>query len=163
MKLDPRQRAVVQAALAEAHRGIARGVRTRTIAARFLAALRDSERFGHGDWIDTYLDDLAVAGAMKVAADWRRRHRTAELTAKGTRLDVPAYASTVRDGHYVQQSLDGLDLPALRHKRAKLAAQRDTLSREVSFLGDLIATMEADNLATAGEARTVLASEAAAS
>lgn len=161
MRLDPEARAVLDDALERAHADLGDGVRPRAIAASVVAHLRDSERFGL-PWVESCVDDLAVVGAMKLCADWRRRHRTPAATAKGTAVAAPRF-STARDetGEFVQVAFDGMDLAAVRRRRDQLEAQRNTLSVEVRLLADLAELMERDAIPTAGQALATLSGQVA--
>jgi hypothetical protein len=157
VKLDERAREVVRGAIAGAHDDLGAGKPSRQIAARVIELLRDSERFGHV-FVDAYLDDLAVGGMMKVCADWRRAHSSQGRTAKGTPVPVPTYTATADDdGNTVQASFADLDLGSLRDQRASLAATRDTYSKRIRMVSDLIEIMEADAaVKTVGDALHVL-------
>lgn len=154
MRLTPEARAAVDAAIADAHED---GRPTREIAARVVTAMHEMEPSGL-PWVSTFLDDLAIAGAVKLCADWRRKHRVRSRTRKGTETELPAYVgANDEDGNAVQLSLIGLDLAGLTRHRARLARQRDTLSVEVAALDVLIRQMEADpSLETVGAAIAAL-------
>lgn len=155
MKLNPDDRDVIHAILAEVH---VPGRPTREIAARFATAVRDLEPSGL-PWVTTYLDELVIVGAQKVCADWRRSQNTSAKTKKGSSTPVPAYVgqNDAVTGAAVQLVFDGLDLDGLRRHRQRLAAQRNTLSTTIQYLADLIEVMEADDtVRTAGDAATVL-------
>lgn len=125
----------------------------RDVAMAFLDSVRALE--GSGDpWVGAFLDAIAVTGASKWLADWRRSSRYEVKTLKGTTTDVGEYAGTVNeDGEHEQMRLFEMDAAQLTRHIQKLEAQRNTLSREIQFLADLLAAMEADpELKTAGDA-----------
>lgn len=126
---------------------------TRDVAHRFVAAVRDLEQYGD-PWVAAFVDSLTVDGASKWLADWRRKHQISAKTKKGTAVDVPRFAGRRNaEGEYEQMHLFEMDLAALEAHAFKLAAHRDTLSRELRLLHDLIDAMKADdNLRTAGDA-----------
>lgn len=154
MKLTPEARGAVNEIMAEAH---ADGRPTREIASKVVSALRDMEPAGL-PWVDTYIDELAILGAQKMCADWRRRQARQERTKRGTSVPVPVYVGqNDAEGAAVQMPFDGLDLDGLRRHRSRLASQRNTLSIEIQYLADLIEVMEGDeSIATAGDAAMAL-------
>lgn len=156
MKLDDRQKALRDAALAEAHQGATGGVPTRGIALRFVDALRDTERFGEA-WVDSYLRHLAVSGAMKVCADWRRPQRTAGQTARGTAVDVPRYVGERTEEGWETRDSGGMTADELRTLRARLEAQRNTLSKRIAHLNDALKLLDSGDARTFAEAVDALA------
>lgn len=159
MNLTPDERQAIEQMKAEAHDLATRpdgSVTTRHAAGHFVRLLRDAEGISPAV-IGAFLDDLAVKGAAKVMSDWRRAQRTTTATAKGTKVDAPKYAGTKRpdtDGDlvHVQLALAGMTLDELRDHKDRLEATRNTLSREVRLIADVIAVMEAEGYATAGQA-----------
>jgi hypothetical protein len=161
MKLTTEQRQVIADLVLEAHEASVApsgdGYDTTAAAEAFVASLHDIEG-GAPEWIARYVDALAVDGAKKVCADWRRANRLPGKTRKGTPVDMPAFAGVRRsDGGgapvYVQMRFESMDIEALRMHRDKLEAARNTYSREITLISDLIDLMEADpSLRTAGDA-----------
>lgn len=125
----------------------------RDVAMRFLDAVRELEPSGD-PWVVAFLDSIAITGASKWLADWRRNSRFQVKTLKGTETDVGEYAGTVNeDGEHEQMRLFEMSAEELKRHIDKLEAHRDTLSREIRFLSDLLEAMVADpSLATAGDA-----------
>lgn len=167
MTLIPDERAAIERLKADAHAEARRPDGSFVSAdanVAFVRLLREVEGISPAA-ISTYLDSLAVKGAGKVLADWRRKHRAPAKTSKGTAVDAPAYAGVRRpdsDGAlvHVQVALPGLSLDEMRAHKAKLSATRDTLSREVRLVSDLIDVMEMKGYETAGEALADLLREA---
>lgn len=159
MTLIPDERAAIDRLKADAHDEARRpdgSVASADAAAAFVRLLREVEGIAPAAIAD-YMDDLARKGAAKVLADWRRKHRAPAKTNKGTAVDAPAYAGVRRpdaDGElvHVQAALPGLTLDEMRSHKRKLEATRNTLSREVRLVADLIDVMEEKGYATAGEA-----------
>jgi hypothetical protein len=154
MKTSRRQ--VIDDLIHDAHFGRAEVV-TRKVAAEIVDELHGLEASGH-EWVSEYLDQLAVKGAAKVYADWRRRYRVGSRTKKGTALDVPAYAAVRKHDDrgavvFAQMHLEDMTLPQLEAKAERIGKTRDTLSVEYRFYRDLIELMQTDAaLATAGDA-----------
>lgn len=155
MKLTEHEQAVRDVCLADAHRGVTDGVLTRDIAQRFVANLRDAERFGE-TWVPVYIAHLATTGAMKVCSDWRRPQRSSGHTAKGTAVEVPRYVGEHTADGYVTRSSDALSADELRTVRARLEAQRNTLSRRISHLNDALALIDSGKAKTFAEAVALL-------
>jgi len=153
VKLHAEAREAVEAALVAAHEG---GGTTRGIAGRFVRSIRDLERFGQ-PWVADYLEDLTIRGAMKVCADWRRKTTVKARTKSGV-VDLPGFVGRTNDhGEATQEPLIRLDLDAVLDHKRRLSAQRNTLSRSIAALDQLIALMEANPaLRTVGEALPVL-------
>ena len=153
MKLDPEARDAVNAALTEAHAVLVdKRVRSRHVASRFVTLIRDMEPSGAA-WIPVYLDELAIVGAMKVCADWRRTKNGTAKTRKGTNVAVPLWSTTTDDqGEPVLSPFDALTADELRIRMDQMEAQRDTLSRELRLYADLLEAMEAPGVDTVGQA-----------
>lgn len=148
MKLTPTERAVIDGTLAAVHLD---GRPSREIAVALIDSLDDTGL--PKSFTNVYRRHLMILGASKVCADWRRRFTRKALTAKGTSVDAPVFAGARNeDGQHVQLRLAGMDLDALKAKRLQLSKSRNTLSREIQLLSDLIALMESDGLSTAGDA-----------
>ena len=149
----------IDALKAEAHQTATRpdgSVSSRRAAAEYVRLLRAAEGINPALIAET-LDSLARRGASSVLADWRRRQRTPARTLRGTKVDAPHFAGVRRPGpdgapEHVQMPLSGMSPDELREHRRKLEAQRNTLSREVRLVADLIDVMEAHGLTTAGDA-----------
>jgi len=160
MKLAADHRDVVNAIIADAHR---EGARSGDIAAEIVDAIEDLERFGQ-DWSPAFLRELAIKGALKLASDWRRSQSTVTKTEGGTTVALPTFAG-IRDaeGHHVQVRLASMDAAQLRAHRERLSAQRNTLSKDVQYVTDLLNILAANpSLRTAGEAEALRAAERAA-
>lgn len=130
-------------------------------AVHYVRLLHDAEGIAP-DAIAGYVDALARKGAAKVLADWRRARRTKARTAKGTPVDAPRYAGTIRpdgDGtpQHVQVELPGMTVDELRGHKRKLETSRNTLSREIRLVSDLIEVCEVEGYATASDALAHLA------
>lgn len=158
--MTPAERDVIDAMLDEAQVLATRpdgSVRSSTAPLHFVTLLRDAEGISP-DLIEKYLDYLAGRGAAKIIADRRRRHRIPTATAKGTKVDAPRHAGVKRPNEvgrleFVQVELPGMTVAELRAHRQQIEAQRNTMSREVRLISDLIDVMEADpKVSTAGEA-----------
>ena len=153
MKLNPEAREAINFALAEAHCELGR---SRSIAMRFVDLIRDMEPSGQA-WVVEYLDELAIVGAMKVCADWRRTKQSKARTRKGTEVAVPLWASTEdAAGEQTLTRFDDLDAKALRARKDQMETQRDTLSREIQLYADLLEAMEAPGVETVGQALAVM-------
>lgn len=161
MKLHLEARVAVVALIEQAHAECAteEGFPPAAVAGRFVDLVADLQRFGQ-PWVDDYIRDLAIVGAKRVCADWRRSHQLDTRTPKGTRTSLPAYAgitkaktpdeTTVR---HLQLPLRDLSLPALRQHVDKLAKQRNTVSTQLQVLQALVKHMEANpECLTAGAA-----------
>lgn len=158
MKLTPEAREAVNAALIEAHAVLGKQRTTsRHIAYRFVTAIREMEPSG-APWVPVYLDDLAMVGALKVCSDWRRRQHGRAKTKKGTAVPVPLWAAvTDKRGEPIIATFGSLTAAELRECKEALEAQRNTLSREITYYRDLLAVMEQDaKVTTAGQAMSVL-------
>lgn len=157
MNLD--ERAAIERLKADAHDEARRpdgSIVSREASAAFVRLLGEVEGIAPAA-IAEYRDGLARKGAAKVLADWRRKHTQPAKTAKGTPVDAPAFAGVRRpdsDGAlvHVQASLPGLSLDEMQAHKKKLEAQRNTLSREVRLVSDLIDVMQSEGYETAGEA-----------
>lgn len=155
----PDERAAIERLKAEAHASAKApdgSIPSSVAAAEFVRLLREVEGIAPAA-VEEYLDGLARKGAMKVLADWRRTHRAPAKTAKGTAVDAPAYAGTVRpdangDPRHVQVPLPGMTVDELRGHKERLERTRNTLSVEVRLVADLIEVCEAEGYETAGEA-----------
>lgn len=152
--MEPTRQQILDDITRKAHD--AHGGRAGLVKLAIVDALRDLEGSGI-PWVGATLDDYTAAGAAKAYSDWRRRYTIEATTTKGTSVDMPAFGAVVeRDGTeivYVQLALDGMSLDQLKQCHARLSKQRNTLSREIQLLSDLITLMEADaSLATAGDA-----------
>lgn len=131
-------------------------IRSSAAPAHFVALLRDHEGLAPtlvADW----LDHLAERGAAKMIADRRRRSTIATRTAKGTKVEAPRFAGVVRPDEngtkqFVQVELPGMTLAELYGHKRKLEAARNTYSRDIRLVADVIAAMEEHGFATAGEA-----------
>ena len=155
MKLTEHEQSVRDRCLVDAHRGAAAGVLTRSIAERFVSDLEDAERFGER-WVPDYIAHLAATGAMKVCADWRRGLRHEGRTAKGTAVDVPMFVGEHTPKGYVTRPSESLSADELRTLRARLEAQRNTLSRRISHLNDALSLIESGEAKTFAEAEVLL-------
>lgn len=157
--IEPTRQQILDDIIAEAHEE--HGGQTSEVKRAIVASLHDLEGSGVA-WVGATIDACTETGAARMYADWRRRSTVFATTRKGTELDMPAFgAVTERDGDvivYVQVALEGMSLDNLRERRDRLSKQRNTLSREIQLLSDLIAVMEADpSLLTAGDALERLA------
>lgn len=159
MNLTADEREAIEGMKAEAHLLATRpdGSIASGAAPTYFVGLLQSAEGIHPEALGDYLEDLSIKGAAKVLSDWRRGQREPARTAKGTEVDAPHYAGVKRPGgdgapEYVQVSLPGMSLDELRSHKEKLEAQRNTLSREVRLVADLIAVMEAEDFTTAGQA-----------
>jgi len=158
MKLAPDHADALDEIVAMAH---ADNDLSRDIAAQIVDEVEDLERFGH-EWPAAFIRELAIKGAGQLGREWRRRQVTVTQTAKGTDVPVPVYAAVRTSEGFTQVRLADMDASQLRAHRERLAAQRNTLSREVQYCTDLLSVMEADaSVATVGQARAVLSERAA--
>jgi hypothetical protein len=159
MKYSTEERTFIRGIQAEAHRMALLpdgSIDVRAVPIHFVALLRESEGASPG-FIDSYIDSLAAKGAAKVASDWRRSQKRDARTAAGTDLEVPAHAGIRRPDRNgtkvpVQVALGGMTVPELRSHKARLSASRNTLSREIRLLSDLIEVCESKGYATAEQA-----------
>lgn len=153
------QRAVIDLLAKEAHEHAATvdGYPPHDVAVAFVGFVRDLEPAGQA-WVEAFVDSLLVIGAKREMTDWRRRNQHAAHTKKGTPVSLPEFAgkqATDAAGNVVnvQARLFDMDLPALRAHRLKLRTTRDTYSKVIRLLSDLIEAMEEDaSLVTAGDA-----------
>jgi len=168
MRLNPEQRALADQLMAETlHECADPGGRftTASHAQAFTDRLRELEGSGVL-WVSAFLESLTVDGAKRACSDWKRRERTDAKTKKGTGVSVQSFAGVQRaddEGRreWVQMPLDAMPRGDVAKHHDAVAARRDTLSREVRFLRDLLDIMEADeSIKTAGEALVVLMREA---
>lgn len=163
MKLEAAQRQIVARVIAEAHDSCD-GV-TADVKRAIAEGLADLERFGHA-WVSDLLTDLVAAGCGSLYADWRRSLGIDAKTKKGTAVAMHGFGAvreTSESGEvfYRQMRFEDMDLDQLRNHRAALAANRDTLSRQITLTDDLIAVMEADpSVQRAGDALARLAAAA---
>lgn len=157
MKLAPDHRRVVDDLIEEAHN---RYDTTADIASYIVDGLEDMERFGH-DWPRAMIRELAIKGASQIARDWRRRQTTTTVTAQGTKVPLPVYAAVRTPDGFVQVRLADMDAAQLRAHRERLSAQRNTLSKEVQYVTDLLSVMDETGAQTAGAAEAVLRERAA--
>ena len=126
--------------------------RTRSQAAEFVAQLEELEGL-RGGWIAPYLRSLTITGAMAACANRRRRLSRSALTKKGLPVSMPAFASGTKDGLPVQLPLDSMTVEQVDRHRRRLAATRDTLSREIAVLNVVLEQMASDpSIRTVGEA-----------
>lgn len=159
MRLNPEQRTFVADLIAEAHTRATRpdgSLSSRAVPVHFVDLLGENEGAAPR-FVGDYLLTLAIKGAAKVCADWRRSQTTTAPTRKGRRIDVPAFASARRrkgDGstEYVQVPLPGMTLAELRSLRASLEKGRNTTSARISTVARLIEVCEAEGFASADEA-----------
>lgn len=158
MRLTTEERAFVQQVAAEANRLALLpdgSIDVRAVPHHFLRLLREAEGL-NPTFVGAYIDHLAVKGAGRALAE-KRRKRTKAKTAKGTDLSVPATAGIRRPDHNgrkipVQVPLEGMTVPELRSYRARMAASRNTLSRDIRHVDDVIALCEERGYATAEQA-----------
>lgn len=154
MKLDPTQRQIVADEITKAH-GVAMvkgSFRSREVAADVVARLEDMERFGH-PWVRQYLRSLAISGAMKACADWRRIAQRPARTKRGKVVSLPAFsAGTDQQGRPVQMRLADMTPAELEAKRDRMARTRDTYSTEVAAYDAVLAFMAEHGHRTVGDA-----------
>jgi hypothetical protein len=159
MRLTDTERSVVNDLLAEAHRLATRpdgSFSSRAVPSHFVRLLAESEG-GSPGFFGRYLDALALRGAAKVAADWRRSQRTEATTRKGKRIDVPRFGGVRRrrlDGRpeHVQVALPGMTVGDLRDLKATLEKSRNTTSARISAVAALIEVCEERGYSTAEQA-----------
>lgn len=155
MRLTEPERASVHDLMAEAHRLATRpdgSVSVRAVPSHFLTLLSEVEGADPA-FVGRYRDALALRGAAKVAADWRRTQRT----RVGRRSDAPRFGGVRRrrpDGatEHVQVPLPAMTLNELRERKASLEKSRNTTSDQIAMYADLIAACEANGYTTAGQA-----------
>lgn len=158
MKLTNEARQAINETMAEIHED---GRPSREIAARLVTAMQDMEPSGL-PWVGTYMEELAIIGAQKVCADWRRAQARKARTKRGAVTSAPAFVGqTTPTGEAVQRSFDDLDLEGIERHIARMSKQRNTLSTEIQFFKELAEIIAAGEAATVGEARTVHAERAA--
>ena len=92
-----------------------------------------------------------------LARDWRRRQVTVTKTPKGTDVQVPVYAAVRTADGFAQVRLADMDRAQLVAHRERLSAQRNTLSKEIAYLDQMIEVMADPSVATFRQAREVLA------
>ena len=160
MKLDPSIRQIIQEEIDAAHNDATTDgkFRSREVAAALVHRLEDMQRFG-APWVRAYLRDLAITGAMRPCADFRRRGQVAARTKRGKRVLLPLFTAAGRDaqGRPVQGRFDDLTLAQLAAKRNSMAKTRDTYSAEVATYDALMAFMAANpQIRTTGEARAAM-------
>ena len=126
------------------------------LSARIVDDIEDLKRFGH-DWSRAFLRELAIKGAGVLARDWRRRQVTVTKTPKGTDVQVPVYAAVRTADGFAQVRLADMDRAQLVAHRERLSAQRNTLSKEIAYLDQMIEVMADPSVATFRQAREVLA------
>lgn len=156
MRLTTEERAFIAGIQVEAHAAARRddgSIDVRAVPYQFLRLLHEAEGASPG-FIGAYIDSLARTGAARVTAGWRRSLRRKARTAAGTNLEVPAYAGVNRPDRNgtkvpVSVALAGMTVTELRAHKARLSASRDTLSREIRLLADLIDVMESKGYETA--------------
>ena len=71
-------------------------------------------------------------------------------------MDVPAFVGEHTADGYVTRSSESLSADELRTVRARLEAQRNTLSRRISHLNDALALIESGKAKTFAEAVALL-------
>jgi len=157
VNLAPDHRAVLDEIIEAAHGD---GELSRDIAAQIVDDIEDLERFGQ-DWTSAFLRELTIKGAAQLAREWRRRHTTVTETAKGTSVPLPTYAAVRTPDGYKQVRLADMTASELRAHRERLSKQRNTLSKEVQYVSDLLAVMDETGAQTAGEAERVMRERAA--
>lgn len=160
MKLHLEARMAVVALIEQAHAECVTddGFPPAQVAGRFVDLVSELQAFGQ-PWIDDYVRDLAIVGAKRVCADWRRSHQLDAKTPRGSRTSLPAYAGIAKpktsdDGvRHLQLPLRDLGLEELKQHAARMAKQRNTVSTQLQVINALVKHMEADpSCATAGAA-----------
>ena len=159
MKLSPENRATLDALIVEAQETVidSKGVLvSRDVQAVLVDLVADVAGGGVG-WAQDLLDTWTAAGAGKALASYRRKQRTLTATAKGTNVVMPAWAGVphaMPNGRteYVQLALDGMDAEQIAKHVQKLKASRNTYSREITLLDDVLRIMAEKGYATAGPA-----------
>lgn len=158
MNLAPDHRSFIDHVVEQAH---AEHDLSRDISARIVDEIQDVQGFGQ-EWTEAFLRELAIKGAAQLAREWRRRQTTVTTTAQGTTVPLPVYAAVHTAEGYKQVRLADMTAPQLRAHRERLSAQRNTLSKEVQYVTDLLDIMEADpSVTTAGQAERVKREQAA--
>lgn len=117
----------------------------RDVAMKLLDSLRALEGSGSPEVV-AFLDRMAVNGMTTWVSGWLRKNAIETRTRKGAPVELPAHAGLRNeDGEFEQMPLMGMDVESLRRHKEKLERTRNTLSREVAVLNDLVAAMEADS------------------
>lgn len=157
VSITSEQRAQVNDAITRAHANLGEGIPARTIAAAVVADLTDTQRFGQ-HWVEGYLASLAVDGMMRRCADWRRSQaRTIARTTAGHAVEVPVFAGIVTPDGHRQVRFEDMTAAEVQGHLDHLIATRNTLSAQVQFLRDTLATMVETGARTVGEALVVAA------
>jgi len=157
VKLSPENRAVLDDLIREAQATVIdnKGVLvSRDVNAVLVDKVTDLAG-GGVEWAQGLLDSWTLAGAAKALASHRRKQRTLMPTAKGTNVVMPAWAGVtqpVGNGRieYVQLPLDGMDEDQIKQHVEKLKKSRNTYSREITLLDDVLRIMAEKSYATAG-------------
>lgn len=146
MSLLPDERQVLDSIISAAYDS--HGPVLRDVAVHVVAELHDLEGSGV-QWVAQILDDWLVSGALTEVRQWMRRQPAITGRTKGGKpAEVPAFGGVrLRDGsgrvQHVQLRLLDMDLDQLREHMKPLQKQRDTTSRNLSFLAAIADDMEA--------------------
>ena len=111
MRLSAGERAKRDEVIAKAHAEHGRDG-TRAVALAVVDEFTDMEGFGQA-WVTDYLHHLAVAGAMAVCRQHRRRFTIPALTKRGKRVNLPAFTGAKAVESLTSAELDApqADLP----------------------------------------------------
>lgn len=156
--MEPTRRQILDDIIREAHES--HGGCASDVKLAILDALKGLEGSGAA-WVAAELDRYAQAGASRAYADWRRRTQIKSKTRKGTNVEIPTFGAVTEatpDGtRVVQLPLEDLTIEQVRERIARLAKARDTYSREITLLRDVVALMESEGIVSVGDALAKLA------
>jgi len=151
----PDERQALDAIIADAYD--AHGPVLRDVAVAVVSELHHLEGSGV-QWVAQILDDWLVSGALTEVRQWMRRQPAITgRTKRGKPAEVPAFGGVrLRDEdgrvQHVQLRLLDMDLDQLREHMKPLKKQRDTTSRNLSFLASIADDMEAHGHGVVAEA-----------